>query len=571
MNIIEKIQKSFLDHISKKYDVSSEILSQVTMALNVDPDKESFGDITTNVALVLSKNLKKSPRDIAQEIVKDFKYEFIEKIEIAGPGFINFTLSLNCFEKILNELLELEDQFFKLDENCSKTHYSVEFVSANPTGPLHLGHGRGGIIGDVLGNILKFLGYKVTKEFYINDAGVQIKKLGLSFKIRCQQLLEPEKNIELPEDGYHGEYLIDLAKKFIAEAGQRPAPIPSNKNITVNQEILKNLSEEIDEFLAEYAKNALLQRVRNTLEKYGINFDVWFSEKSLYQDNAVDKAIQILKDKGFTYESEGALWFSSTKFGDDKDRVLKKNNGEYTYVASDAAYMQNKISRGAEHLIIVLGQDHHSYVVRLKALMSAFGYNPDQIDIILYQLVTLKESGELVRMSKRAGKIVSLEDVIDTVGTDVARFFYLHRKADAHLDFDIDLALKHTDENPVYYAQYAYVRTGSILEKAKEHPELENLTNADLQGLTLSEKFLIKKIISLKELLKNISVNYQTHLLTYYLLELCQLFHKYYGENRVIDLENISQSRARLILISILRKTFVTCFNLLEINKPERM
>lgn len=571
MNIIEKIQKSFLDHISKKYDVSSEILSQVTMALNVDPDKESFGDLTTNVALVLSKILKKSPRDIAQEIVKDFKNEFIEKIEIAGPGFINFTLSLNCFEKILNELLELEDQFFKLDENCSKTHYSVEFVSANPTGPLHLGHGRGGIIGDVLGNILKFLGYKVTKEFYINDAGVQIKKLGLSFKIRCQQLLEPEKNIELPEDGYHGEYLIDLAKKFIAEAGQRPAPIPSNKNITVNQEILKNLSEEIDEFLAEYAKNALLQRVRNTLEKYGINFDVWFSEKSLYQDNAVDKAIQILKDKGFTYESEGALWFSSTKFGDDKDRVLKKNNGEYTYVASDAAYMQNKISRGAEHLIIVLGQDHHSYVVRLKALMSAFGYNPDQIDIILYQLVTLKESGELVRMSKRAGKIVSLEDVIDTVGTDVARFFYLHRKADAHLDFDIDLALKHTDENPVYYAQYAYVRTGSILEKAKEHPELENLTNADLQGLTLSEKFLIKKIISLKELLKNISVNYQTHLLTYYLLELCQLFHKYYGENRVIDLENISQSRARLILISILRKTFVTCFNLLEINKPERM
>lgn len=556
MNTIEQVQNALRQYLGKTYCASAEACAQISITLLADAEKSAFGDLTTNAAPVLAKVLGRNPREIAAEIVKNFTHEYIERGEVAGPGFINFTLTLDAFKKTAGELLALGDQFFKTDCNrqlhtpdCKK-QYSIEFVSANPTGPLHLGHGRGGIIGDVLGNIMRLLGYTVTKEFYINDAGAQIKKLGNSFKIRCQQA--SGMAVELPEDAYHGEYLYDLAKKCLAEEGTK-------------------VLQRDAQFFEEYAKNALLQRIRETLEKYGINFDVWFSEKSLYANNGVEQAIQELIDRGHTYESEGALWFKSTAYGDDKDRVLRKSTGEYTYVASDVAYIKNKIGRGAEHLILVLGQDHHSYVVRLKGIMAALGYAPENLDVILYQLVTIKQSGECVRMSKRAGNIVALEDIIECVGTDIARFFYLHRKADAHLAFDLDLALKHTDENPVYYIQYAFVRTGSILEKAAQHPELANLTNADIAGLDVTEKLLLKKIVSLKELLHNISFNYQTHLLTYYVVELAHLFHRYYGEHRVIDIEHPQQSRARLMLIKIMRNTFALCFNLLEVNKPEKM
>ncbi len=550
MNIIQHIQESLLSHIQHIYPVTPDSLTSIAISLLTDPTKENFGDISTNAALILAKPLQKNPRDIAIHLAATFKHSSIARIDSAGPGFINITLTLEAFKKILNDLYELKDQFFKGDLTKPHHTYSVEFVSANPTGPLHLGHGRGGIIGDVLGNILRFLGNIVVKEYYINDAGSQIKKLGLSFKVRCEQVLGI--NSPLPEDGYQGEYLLYLAQELIAHEG-------------------KSVLDRPDSFFEDYAKNALLEKIKNTLQSYGISFDVWFSEKSLHEDHSVEKAIKVLTNRDFTYKLDDALWFTSTQFGDDKDRVLRKSNGEWTYVASDVAYLHNKIGRGATHLIMILGQDHHSYLVRLKAIMKALGYSADQLDIILYQLVTLKEEGQAVKMSKRAGKIVSLEDVIETVGTDVARFFYLHRKADAHLEFDLALALKHTEENPVYYAQYAYVRMGSILEKASQHPELEALTNADSANIGDSERFLLKKIVSLKELLENIARNYQTHLLTYYVLELAHLFHRYYAENRVIELSEIKQSRARLLVISVLRDTFKTCFALLEIAQPERM
>jgi arginyl-tRNA synthetase len=550
MNIIEHIQDALLQHVKKTYGVTEDLLTSIKVTLMTDSSKEGFGDMSTNAALVLAKPLQKIPRDIAMHIAATFKHTSIETIDIAGPGFINLTLTLSAYKKLLDDLYELKDQFFKLDAHKPRTTFSVEFVSANPTGPLHLGHGRGGIIGDVLGNILKFLGHTVIKEFYINDAGVQIKKLGASFKIRCQQVMGIHN--PLPEDGYQGEYLLYLAQDLIAHEGEAVLSKPEN-------------------FFEDYAKNALLEKIKQTLTRYGINFDVWFSEKSLHEDHSVQKAIAHLTNRGFTYKADNALWFASTRFGDDKDRVLQKSTGEWTYVAADVAYLHNKIGRGANHVIMILGQDHHSYVVRLKGIMQALGYSAEQLDIILYQLVTIKESGASVKMSKRAGKIVSLEDVIETVGTDIARFFYLHRKSDAHLEFDVELALKHTEENPVYYAQYAYVRTGSILEKASQHPELEALTNADIEGISDTERFLIKKIISLKELLENIGTNYQTHLLTYYVLELAHLFHKYYTDNRVIELSNIKQSRARLLVIATLRETFKTCFRLLEIAMPDKM
>ena len=550
MNVIEQIHAQLLTHIQAVFGLTSHDISDITIDCNTEAAKQQFGDLTTNAALLLAKKLQKNPREVAQEIITTFTHEYVAKVEIAGPGFINIFLTLAAFQQLAHDLFEEQDNFFKLNKEVKKTSYNIEFVSANPTGPLHLGHGRGGIIGDVLGNILRFLGHTVTKEFYINDAGSQIEKLGNSFKIRCEQQLG--KQVELPEDGYHGEYLVTLAQQCIKEHSS-------------------GIIEKPVSFFADYAKEHLLANIKKTLAAYGIEFDVWFSEKQLHESGAIAHALTILDKNGYLYELDGALWFKSTEFGDDKDRVVRKNTGELTYVAADIAYLLNKLERGAEHLIIVLGQDHHSYVMRLKAVLQGLRQDPNLLDVILYQLVTLKESGELVRMSKRAGRIISLEDIIETVGKDVARFFYLNRKADAHLDFDIDLASKQSDENPVYYIQYAYVRTNSILEKADLIPELRSITAADTQYIAHGEQLLLKKIIALKILLENMSKNYQTHLLTYYILELAHLFHSYYSVNRVIVPENTAQSRGRLATIIILQKTFGLCLTLLGISKPEKM
>lgn len=305
------------------------------------------------------------------------------------------------------------------------------------------------------------------------------------------------------------------------------------------------------------------------MSQYGINFDVWFSERSLHTDGSVERELTKLEKSGQLYEKEGALWFRSTDFGDDKDRVLRKANGELTYVASDIGYLENKMERGFDQLIMIIGQDHHSYVVRLKGLAQAMGYNPDRLTIILYQLVTLKASGAVLRMSKRSGTMVTLEDILETVGTDVARFFYLNRKADAHLDFDVDLALKKTEENPVYYLQYAYVRTRSIMAKAQEAGL--TFSAGDCANIGQAEALIIKKIVALKELLFNIGNNHQTHLLTYYLLELANSFHSYYSANRIIDMENVPQSKARLLVTSLVGDTFGMVLGLLGVSRPEKM
>jgi arginyl-tRNA synthetase len=316
----------------------------------------------------------------------------------------------------------------------------------------------------------------------------------------------------------------------------------------------------------------MLANIKETLELYGIRFDVWFSEKILHTDGSIKRTLDILGKHGYLFEQDGATWFRSTAFGDDKDRVVRKSSGELTYVAADSAYLKNKIDRGYDRLIMILGHDHHSYVVRLQGLLKALQLDAQaQLDIILYQLVKIKVSGENVRMSKRAGTMVNLADVIETVGTDVARFFYLNRKADAQLDFDLDLALQHNETNPVYYVQYAYVRTKSVLSKAQEDAALHHITPADIATLNADERLLIKKIAALKTILATISTNYQTHLLTYYVLELAHTFHKYYSKNRVIDMDNVKQSRARLALITILRDTLETSLKLLGVSTPEKM
>jgi len=550
MILIENLKKEFNHFLQKAFALNEDQLKPIEFTLNIDETKKDFGDINSNAALILARELKKNPKEVATAITSQFKNKYIEKIEIAGPGFINLFLTHEAYIDLLKELYELKDNFFKSDDQQTKnTHYSVEFVSANPTGPLHFGHGRGGIIGDVLGNVLKFLNYQVTKEFYINDAGNQIKKLGESFKIRCQQQLGI--NVEIPEDGYHGEYLAELAKQCIKEYS-------------------KEILNKPDEFFENYARNYCLEQIQKTLTDYGIHYDVWFSEKSLHESGQIKAAIDKLTKYGYTYEKDGAIWFKSTEFGDDKDRVVIKSDGELTYVAADIAYMINKIERGANYLIMVLGQDHHSYAVRLEGIRQALKLQAP-IDIILYQLVKMKEGEQLLRMSKRAGRIITLRDIIDTVGKDVARFFYLNRKADAQLEFDLDLALKRTEENPVFYVQYAYVRTRAILDKAKLEKELDNISLKDISNIGPEEYYLIKKIVSLKTLLETISKGYQTHLLSYYLIELATIFHRYYYNNRIIEMQNIQKSRARLLMTIVLKDTFETCLNLLGISAPEKM
>ena len=546
MNLLHDLHESLKATVARAFPAS---VSSIEMILNTEAHKQQFGDLTSNCALLIAKELQINPREVAQKIQEQFQHPAIESCQIAGPGFINLFLSNKAYQLLAQELFEQEGAFFKHD-SPHPLSYCIEFVSANPTGPLHIGHGRGGIIGDVLSRILTFLDHKVTKEFYINDAGAQMQKLGTSFKIRCQQVAGIP--VELPEDAYHGEYLLALAQECVKRYGAEVLDKP-------------------DEFFSTYAKEHLLARLTETLSNYNITYDVWFSEKTLHDSGAIDKVIKQLTTKGLLYEQDNALWFKSTAFGDDKDRVIKKQTGELTYVAADIAYLENKIERSHDHLIMVLGQDHHSYVQRLKGVMQALGYDPKRLDIILYQLVTIKEGGQAMRLSKRAGRIVTLDDIIDIVGTDVARFFYLHKKADAHLDFDLELALKKTDENPVYYIQYAYVRTKSIIGKAAAEYQITEITKADCQHIGTAEHLLLKKIASLKTLLAAIELHYQTHLLAYYTIELAQTFHAYYSHHRVLDSQNLEQTKARLAIVLLVQRTLKTCFDLLGITAPETM
>lgn len=550
MNVIENIKQAFNLYLKEALTIDQTLTDKCSLTLNADEKKSSFGDLNSNAAMVLGKELKKDPKQIAEIISGGFTHEMVDSIGIAGPGFLNFHLNSAAFTTLMKDMIDTGDTFFKLPNEAPKFNVTIEFVSANPTGPLHFGHGRGGIIGDVLANVMNFIGHKADREFYINDAGSQIQKLGMSFKIRCQQAAGLD--VQLPEDAYHGDYLEAMAQELIKAKG-------------------KAILEQPDSYFAQYAKEKMLEQLKATLEFYGINFDIWFSEKTLHDSGAIEKALAILQERGYLYEKEGATWFKSTEFGDDKDRVVKKADGSLTYVAADIAYLRDKISRDYNHLIMILGHDHHSYVVRLHAVQQALGLGQYPFDIILYQLVKMKSSGELVRMSKRAGNIVTLQDVIETVGKDVARFFFLNRKADAQLEFDVDLALKKTEENPVYYVQYAYVRTKSILEKAAQDGSYDNLNNDDLVHLGEPEKMLIKKIVSLKEVLETIGQNHQTHTLTYYVLELANIFHSYYGANRVMDPDHKEQSRARLLLITQLKNTFALALQLLGISLPERM
>ncbi len=554
MNSFEQIHALFHSFLQNTCNITENFITASTFTLNTDLQQQQFGDISSNIALLAAKQRATNPRQLATEIAQQFSHPLIERIEVAGPGFLNFFMTETWFITLAQELATQRDAFFTTQPATPK-NINVEFVSANPTGPLHIGHGRNAILGDVLATLHTFLNQKVSREFYINDAGSQITKLGQSFKVRCLQQLG--QNIPMPEDGYQGSYLIDLAT-------------------TCSQTFGKNLEHEPALFFETYAQKHMIAQQQATLESYGVVFQTWFSEKQLHDQGKVAQALQMLTARGHTYEHEGALWFRSTTFGDDKDRVLKKADGQLTYVAADIAYLINKFERGFTDLVLILGHDHHSYKTRLLATAQALGYDPSRLTIILYQLVQVLQDGVPVKMSKRTGQMITLSDLINEAGKDVTRFFFLNRKADAELEFDLTLALKQSNENPVFYIQYAYVRTGSIFAKAAMTDFLllqtQTMSAPTYQiSLQPEEKLLLKKIVSLKYLLTDIAQNHQVHLIAHYAYDLANLFHQYYNNCRIVDPMQQNTSVQRLHIVQIVQNTLLTLFYLMGITPMKKM
>ncbi len=514
------------------------------------PKKKEFGDFSTNIAFLLSRELKKNPFEVAKEISEKLSQSpQFEKVEVAGGGFINFTFSQGFYEELLKEIVEKEFYASNLGKG---EKVLLEYVSANPTGPLHVGHGRGAVVGDVLYRIMKLTGYKPEREFYINDAGRQIKLLGISIYYRIKEL-NGEK-VELPEDAYQGEYITEVARELLKK----------------NPKIVELAEEEAVKEASEFGKEFLLKRIKEDLKELRVEFDNWFSEKSLYEKGEVEKVLNLLKEKGLVYEKEGALWLKTTAFGDDKDRVVKRSNGEYTYFASDIAYHYNKIKRGYDKAVNVWGADHHGYIKRVKAAIEALGKDPDWLEVILIQLVKLFKEGKEVKMSKRKGEFVPLRWLINQVGADAVRFFFLLKRHDTPLDFDIDLALSTKSENPVYYVQYAHARLCSIIDKAKEegfYPSPDSLHLLNSQ----EERELITKSYLLKYEIQKAAQKREPHRITYYLIELSSTLHKFYNKHRVVNRENRELTQARLYLIEGVRKTIEIGLKILNVKAPRRM
>ena len=514
------------------------------------PKSEKFGDYATNIAMALASVFKKNPREIAKEIV-DFIgcNNLFEKVDIAGAGFINFFINKDAFIDELKRIYERKENYYK--PSTDKKFIQVEFVSANPTGPLHIGHGRGAAIGDSIARILSFSGHKVEKEYYINDAGLQMQLLGLSTFVRYKQLLGYDE--PLPEDGYKGEYLIDIAKDLIVQYGDA---------------LLSKDESEAIEICKEKAADVILKEIMRVLDKFRVKFDKVFNESKLYSQE-MEESLEYLKNNGLIYEKDGALWFKSTQFGDEKDRVIKRSNGAFTYFASDIAYHRNKfLKRKFDEVIDVWGADHHGYVKRVKSAIEAFGINPDRLRVVLVQIVNLLRDGKKVSMSTRKAEFVELEDVINEVGVDAARFMFISRSVDSHLDFDLELVKKESSENPVYYVQYAYARINSIFSQLNDDIDLNSLEKLKLNKK--EEIDLIKSLIMFKELIKKAHDEIEPYFIVKGLLNIAEKLHRFYNKHRVIGSEN-EVMLSRLFLLESVRVALKLGFDLIGVEAKKRM
>lgn len=525
------------------------------IVLEVPKDK-AHGDFATNAAMQLSRIAKKNPRQIAEDILAHLNHEKagIEKAEIAGPGFINFTLGKSYLYPILLQVYREGENYGRTNQGKGQK-VQVEFVSANPTGSLHLGHARGAAVGDALCNVLDFAGYEVTREYYINDAGNQINNMCKSIEARYLQ--ELGQDVPMPEDGYHGEDIKGFAKELVAEQG--------DKLVNMNE-------EERTTFLRQFGLEKELNKIKRDLGRFRVGFDVWFSESSLYADGQVEASLAELRDKGQTYELDGATWLKTTEYGDDKDRVLVKNDGTYTYLTPDIAYHRNKYDRGFDRLINIWGADHHGYIPRVKAAMTAIGKDPEKLTVLIAQMVSLFQDGEKVKMSKRTGKAVTMVDLMDEVGVDPIRYFFTMRSMDSHLDFDMDLAISTSNDNPVFYVQYAHARICSIFRQAEEQGiVIPSAEDVDLTKLTAEHEYdLLLKIGELPEEISLAADNYAPHRLVRYVYELAAQLHSYYRAERVIT-EDAEQTAARLVLLGGVRVALVNVLALIGVTAPEKM
>lgn len=521
------------------------------------PADKKNGDFSSNIAMAGARAFHQAPRMIAEAIVKNFSLDggYIDRCEIAGPGFINFYLSDKYYSDVLKDIVASGDSYGRSDYGEGKK-ILVEFVSANPTGPMHIGNARGGAIGDCLASVLDAAGYDVQREFYVNDAGNQIEKFATSLEVRYLQ--ECGKDVELPEDAYHGEDITVHARNFFSEVGDKYAECDS---------------QERRDALVAYALPKNIAGLEADLGKYRIKYDKWFRESTLHKDGSVQKVIEALKERGVTYEQDGALWFKASEFGNDKDIVLIRANGIPTYIVPDIAYHYNKlVTRGYDKAIDVLGADHHGYIPRMKAALTALGLDADRLDIVIMQMVRLVRNGETIKLSKRSGKAITLNTLLEEIPIDAARFFFNLREPNSHFDFDLELAAKQSSENPVYYVQYAHARICSIIKKAAEEgievvtPSAEalNRLNSD------EERDLISHLAGLTDEIIGAAKNYDPAKITHYVIDLATLFHKFYNAHRVVS-EDKELTEARLFLCTAVKNTIKNILVMLKVDVPEAM
>ena len=557
MNEVNSLIRSSMEKAMAEGKLPQAELPNYTVEI---PGDTSHGDFATNAAMVSARTFRNAPAKIAAILLENMDFStasYVEKAEIAGPGFINFFVKDAWFAATVSGILEAGKDYGRSDYGKGEK-VMIEFVSANPTGPMHMGNARGGAIGDCLAAAMDACGYDVTKEFYINDAGNQIEKFGLSLDIRYQQLYKGEDAVELPEDSYHGEDIKDRAQQFAEIHGDS---------------YLEKSEEERRKALVEFALPMNVAKLKSDLEKYRIVYDVWFPESTLHNSGAVKAVVDHLSDRGLTYEKDGAIWYKATEFGGEKDEVLIRANGNPTYFAADIAYHKNKFAdRGFNRVINVWGADHHGHVARLKGAMDAVGLDGSKLDIVLMQLVRLMKDGEPYRMSKRTGKAITLSDLTDLVPIDAARFFFNMREPNSTLDFDLDQAVKEDSSNPVYYVQYAHARICSILKNlSAQGIEAKECSITDLEVLkTAEERELIRKLALCPQEIINAAKNYDPARMTHYCVELATMFHKFYTNCRVQGEDEVLM-QARISLCMAVKTTLCNMLELLKITVPESM
>ncbi|MBM7664746.1 arginyl-tRNA synthetase [Solibacillus kalamii] len=555
MNAVEQLQQSIKAALKAAIDQAGlvEAGTEINIHLETPKDKAN-GDFATNIAMQLTKLAKKPPRAIAEAILAHLTTEGtdIEKIEIAGPGFMNITVRKDFLASVVTATFEQGENYGRSTAGAGEK-VQVEFVSANPTGDLHLGHARGASVGDSLCNVLDFAGFDVSREYYINDAGNQINNLAYSLEARYKQALGMDA--EMPEDGYHGPDIIGIAGKLAEEFGAT---------------ILDKSDEERFKFFREHGLKLELAKLQNDLKNFRVEFDVWYSETSLYENGKIDVALDKLKANGHVFDEDGATWFRSTTFGDDKDRVLIKNDGSYTYLTPDIAYHEDKLRRGFDKLINIWGADHHGYIPRMKAAIEALGYDRGTLEVDIIQMVQLYKNGEKFKMSKRTGNAVTMRELVEEVGLDAVRYFFVKTAGDSHMDFDLDLAVSQSNENPVYYAQYAHARISSILRAANEQGFEASLENLNLL-VAEKEEDVLKKVGAFPQIVADAAKHRTPHRIANYIQDLAAAFHSFYNAEKVLNQDNKELTEARLALITAVKTTLANALKLIGVSAPEKM